>query len=183
MGNEMPLRWIAGAVTLAAAVAGPAWAHHSVSGQFDLGRRVTLTGTISEVDWINSHNRLDASVENISDEMTLLSLQGPKAAAILQPLTGVRLDAVRHYHFTRGKVLNVDAIVSRTGYTGEDGFELYFPAEQSELVWKGILEAGSPLDLVPAGPLVDVNEVDPGGLDLDDDLAGPGRWLRHVFVA
>jgi aminomethyltransferase len=104
-----------------------------------------------DFDWINSHNRLDASVENLSDETALLALQGPKAAAILQPLTGVRLDTIQHYHFTRGKVLNVDAIVSRTGYTGEDGFELYLSAENSEPVWKGILDAGTPQGLLPAG--------------------------------
>lgn len=104
-----------------------------------------------DFDWINSHNRLDASVENLSDEMALLALQGPKAAAILQPLTGVRLETLGHYHFTRGKVLNVDAIVSRTGYTGEDGFELYLSATNCEPVWKGILEAGTPHGLLPAG--------------------------------
>jgi len=104
-----------------------------------------------DFDWINSHNRLDASVENISNEIALLALQGPKAAAILQPLTAVRLDTIQRYHFTRGKVLNVDAIVSRTGYTGEDGFELYLSADNSEPVWKGILAAGTPEGLLPAG--------------------------------
>lgn len=104
-----------------------------------------------DFEWINSHNRLDASVENVSDDITLLAVQGPKAMDILQPLTDVRLAGVPYYHFTRGKVLNVDAIVSRTGYTGEDGFELYFDAEKSEPVWKGILDAGGPLGLLPAG--------------------------------
>jgi len=104
-----------------------------------------------DLEWMNSHNRLDASIENISDEMTLLALQGPKAIEILQPLTDVRLDQLRYYHFKQGKVLNVDAIVSRTGYTGEDGFELYFSPENSELVWKEILNAGTQLGLLPAG--------------------------------
>ncbi len=112
---------------------------------------VNAANIAKDFDWINSHNRLDASVENISDEIALLALQGPKAATILQPLTGVRLDTIPHYHFTRGKVLNVDAIVSRTGYTGEDGFELYLSAENSEPVWKGIVEAGTPQGLLPAG--------------------------------
>jgi aminomethyltransferase len=58
---------------------------------------------------------------------------------------------IKYYHFAEGKVLNVDAIVSRTGYTGEDGFELYFSAEHSEPVWHGILKAGAPLGLLPAG--------------------------------
>src|SRR4029077_8016737 len=103
-----------------------------------------------DLEWITSHNRVDASVENISASITLLALQGPKAIDILQPLTNVRLSDLRYYHFAQGKVLNVDAIVSRTGYTGEDGFELYFSADKSELVWDGILEAGNPLGLIPA---------------------------------
>src|SRR5437016_8040232 len=104
-----------------------------------------------DFEWIKSHNRADAGVENISDELTLLALQGPKAQEILQPLTGVPLAGIKYYHFAEGKVLNVDAIVSRTGYTGEDGFELYFSAEHSEPVWNGILKAGDPFGLLPAG--------------------------------
>jgi aminomethyltransferase len=104
-----------------------------------------------DFEWINSHNRVDASVENVSDDIALLTLQGPRAIDILQPLTNVRLGDLGYYHFALGRVLNVDAIVSRTGYTGEDGFELYFSADKSELVWAGILEAGNPLGLIPAG--------------------------------
>jgi aminomethyltransferase len=112
---------------------------------------VNAANTGKDLEWINSHNRLDATVENVSGEITLLALQGPKATSILQPLTDVPLGRLQHYHFAQSKVLNVDAIVSRTGYTGEDGFELYFSAAHSEPVWKGILEAGIPLGLLPAG--------------------------------
>jgi aminomethyltransferase len=104
-----------------------------------------------DFEWIDLHNRLYAYVENIIDHTTLLAVQGPKALDILQPLTDVRLDHLDSYHFMRGKVLNADAIVSRTGYTGEDGFELYFSAEQSEPVWNGILDAGVPHGLLPSG--------------------------------
>jgi len=112
---------------------------------------VNASNIAKDLEWINSHNRLDATVDNVSDDTALLALQGPKAAEILQPLTKIQLDDLRYYHFTRGRVLNVDAIVSRTGYTGEDGFELYFPAAQSEPVWAGILEAGGSFGLLPAG--------------------------------
>jgi aminomethyltransferase len=112
---------------------------------------VNASNTGKDFEWIESHNRLDASVENISDETALLALQGPKAATILQPLTDIPLDSLAPYHFTRGKVLKVDAIVSRTGYTGEDGFELYCSAEGSEPVWKGLLDAGASSGLLPAG--------------------------------
>jgi aminomethyltransferase len=104
-----------------------------------------------DFDWINSHNRSDATVDNVSDDMALLAVQGPKALEILQPLTPVRLSDIPYYHFATGRILNVDAIVSRTGYTGEDGFEMYFSADKSELVWTGLLEAGTPFGLVPAG--------------------------------
>jgi aminomethyltransferase len=112
---------------------------------------VNASNIAKDLEWINSHNRLDASVENISNEIALLALQGPRAAQILQALVDVPLKGIASYHFRRGKVLNVDAIVSRTGYTGEDGFELYFSAGESEPVWTGILEAGAPFGLVPAG--------------------------------
>ena len=112
---------------------------------------VNASNIRKDFEWITSHNRADAGVENISDELTLLAVQGPKAQEILQPLTNIRLADIRYYHFTEGKLLNVDAIVSRTGYTGEDGFELYFSAEHSEPVWHGILKAGAPLGLLPAG--------------------------------
>jgi aminomethyltransferase len=102
-------------------------------------------------DWIRSHNRLDASIENISDDIALLALQGPKAVEILQPLADTQLAGIGYYHFARGKVLGADAIVSRTGYTGEDGFELYFSTENAEQVWNGILERGAPSGLLPAG--------------------------------
>jgi aminomethyltransferase len=112
---------------------------------------VNAANITKDFEWITSHNRADATVENISDEMTLLALQGPRALEILQPLTEVPLANIKYYHFAGGKVLNVDAIVSRTGYTGEDGFELYFPARNAELVWNGILGAGTPAGLLPAG--------------------------------
>jgi aminomethyltransferase len=104
-----------------------------------------------DFEWINSHNRVDATVDDITDRTALLALQGPKAVDILQSLTALPLQNLAYYHFARAKVFNVDAIVSRTGYTGEDGFELYLSADQSELVWNRIIEAGSKFGLLPAG--------------------------------
>jgi aminomethyltransferase len=111
---------------------------------------VNAANISKDFEWMTSHNRMDASIENISDEMSLLAIQGPKAIDILQPLTDVRLKDLGYYRFRQGRVLNVDAIVSRTGYTGEDGFELYFSGN-SEPVWNGILDAGTPIGLLPAG--------------------------------
>jgi aminomethyltransferase len=105
----------------------------------------------SDLEWIQSHNTVNAHIGNISDETGLLALQGPRAQKILQPLTDVTLDALLPYHFLSANVAGVDTIVSRTGYTGEDGFELYFSAAESENLWTGILKAGEPAGLVPAG--------------------------------
>src|SRR5436190_15087776 len=112
---------------------------------------VNASNIAKDLEWINSHNRLDANVENISDDIALFALQGPKAIEIAQPLTDVHLDGLKHYHFARGTLSNVDAIVSRTGYTGEDGLEFYVSAAESEPVWNKLLETGAPYGLIPAG--------------------------------
>ena len=105
----------------------------------------------TDLEWIRSQNSLQAEVENLSDATALVALQGPRAAEILQPLTGVPLQDLAAFHFVAGNVLGVEATISRTGYTGEDGFELYFPAPSSEHVWNGILKAGESAGLLPAG--------------------------------
>ena len=93
--------------------------------------------------------RFDATLEDVSDQTALLALQGPQAARILQRLTATDLSAIKYYHFTFGTVAGVDGIlISRTGYTGEDGFELYFPNENAVKIWNAILEKG---DVMPAG--------------------------------
>jgi aminomethyltransferase len=100
-----------------------------------------------DFEWIGANNTFDAQIRDISEQTSLLALQGPKAEEILQPLTPVPLSNLRSYHFAEGPVLGVPATLSRTGYTGEDGFELYFPAQHSEEVWNGILNTG----VIPAG--------------------------------
>ena len=93
--------------------------------------------------------KFDATLEDVSDATALLALQGPNAAAILQRLTDTDLSAIKYYHFAFGTVAGISGIIiSRTGYTGEDGFELYFPNEDAVTVWNAILETG---DVVPAG--------------------------------
>jgi aminomethyltransferase len=106
-----------------------------------------------DLDWmeelLSGH---DARISDVSAETVLLAVQGPKAKAIVQSLSpGEALDSIRYYHHRLGEVAGVAARISRTGYTGEDGFELYIAAEDGERVWSAIMEAGSPLGLVPAG--------------------------------
>ncbi len=88
---------------------------------------------------------------NRSDDFAQLALQGPKAAGILQCLTPTDLSTIRNYHFSEGRVANIPCIVSRTGYTGEDGFELYCSPENAEVLWFALLEEGKAEGLRPAG--------------------------------
>lgn len=104
-----------------------------------------------DVAWMQRHVSGDVEVEDVSDRYGLLALQGPRAVEILAPLTDVDLGAVRYYGFARGHVDGHPAIVSRTGYTGEDGFELYLDPEAAPAVWRRLLGGGAAQGLVPAG--------------------------------
>ena len=104
-----------------------------------------------DFEWMKSYNRFDATIEDISDRVALLALQGPRAIEILQPLTALQLKNLAYYHFAQTKIGDAATIVSRTGYTGEDGFEIYVDSEHSETLWNAFLESGSPLGLLPCG--------------------------------
>jgi aminomethyltransferase len=105
-----------------------------------------------DFSWISDHaRRFDARAEDRSDEIALLALQGPRAAEILVATISANLDSLEYYRFTHVEVSGARALVSRTGYTGEDGFELYVPADVAVPLWRGILEAGRSRGVVPAG--------------------------------
>lgn len=102
--------------------------------------------------WISQFAaRFGTTLTDRSDEFALLALQGPKASQILARLTDSDLDAIKYYHFANGTVADRPAIISRTGYTGEDGFELYINANDAEFIWRTLLEAGAPEGLGPIG--------------------------------
>ncbi|HEX4681599.1 MAG TPA: glycine cleavage system aminomethyltransferase GcvT [Gemmatimonadaceae bacterium] len=92
--------------------------------------------------------KFGVTIENVSDDMGLLALQGPEAAKILQPLTKTDLSTIKYYHFAEGEVAGMPMIISRTGYTGEDGFELYHDVRYSSRLWDALMAAG---DVTPAG--------------------------------
>ena len=93
-----------------------------------------------------------AQVKNISDKVAQMALQGPKAEEILQKLTTVKLANIRYYWLQRDVSINgTSCLISRTGYTGEDGFEIYCSSTEASGLWKAILEAGQPDGLIPAG--------------------------------
>jgi aminomethyltransferase len=116
---------------------------------------VNASTTEKDWDWIESH-RAHETVEltNVSRDYCQLALQGPEAISILQTLTETPLDEIKYYHFREGAVDGVPAIISRTGYTGEDGFEVYAAADRAEQLWAKILEAGrhgEPDGVLPCG--------------------------------
>lgn len=103
-------------------------------------------------DWVRTHSAgLDVEIADRSDEFALLALQGPVARDILRPLASVDVDTIGYYRFAEGRVAGVDAIISGTGYTGEDGFELYIGAEDASRLWGALLDAGADAGLIPAG--------------------------------
>ncbi|MBV9210227.1 MAG: glycine cleavage system aminomethyltransferase GcvT [Acidobacteria bacterium] len=99
--------------------------------------------TEKDWEWISSHQQGESvKLENVSASYCQLALQGPDALSILQTLTDTPLSEIKYYHFREGTVDGVPAIISRTGYTGEDGFEVYAAPEKAEQLWDKILDAG-----------------------------------------
>jgi aminomethyltransferase len=104
-----------------------------------------------DVEHIRALNRFDAEVEFAGDRYAQLAIQGPKALATLQKLTGADLAAIQYYWFVDDAVLDVPARIARTGYTGEDGFEIYIAPGAAERLWNEILKAGQEFGIRPCG--------------------------------
>ena len=111
--------------------------------------------TDKDWDWVSSHHQNEAvELQDRSADYCQIAVQGPDAISILQKLTRVPLSEIKYYHFSEGKVDGVPAIVSRTGYTGEDGFEVYAATDQAGQLWHKILDAGNSGDddgILPCG--------------------------------
>jgi aminomethyltransferase len=116
---------------------------------------VNASTTEKDWEWIQSHHSGESvQLNNVSADYCQLALQGPDAQSIMQKLTDLPLRDIKYYHFTHGSVDGVAGIVSRTGYTGEDGFEVYAPADRAEQLWNKILEVGqtgTPTGVLPCG--------------------------------
>jgi aminomethyltransferase len=108
-----------------------------------------------DFNWVRDNTRqFHCRLEDLSDNFTQIAIQGPKGANLLQKLSDANLSSVKFYWVTRGALCGLqDTLIARTGYTGEDGFEIYVPADQatSERVWNEILEAGKEFGVVPCG--------------------------------
>jgi aminomethyltransferase len=101
--------------------------------------------------WLEEQGPRECELVDRSDEYALLALQGPLAQEILQGLTSLELPAIRYYHFAEGEIAGQAALVARTGYTGEDGFELFLTPAGAEPVWRRLIDAGKEKGLVPVG--------------------------------
>jgi aminomethyltransferase len=108
-----------------------------------------------DFDWVRDNTRqFDCAVENLSDDFTQIAIQGPKGVDVLQKLTDANLSAVKFYWVTRGSVCGLkNILIARTGYTAEDGFEIYIPSDETigARVWNEILSAGKEFGIVPCG--------------------------------
>jgi aminomethyltransferase len=117
--------------------------------------RFMLTVNASNIDkdwqWVVEHGTGRARWTNVSAETALLAVQGPKAEALVQPLSDTDVTHLPYYRFARGTVAGVPALISRTGYTGEDGFELYVPAARAEELWHALMAAGRDAGIQPIG--------------------------------
>lgn len=102
-------------------------------------------------EWMKSHCPSEVKFENKSDNIALLAIQGPKSQVTLQKLTQVNLSSIPYYHFVQGTLAGVDMIISRTGYTGELGFEIYFDGVHAENIWDAIFDAGKEFNIAPIG--------------------------------
>ncbi len=101
--------------------------------------------------WIRDHNDFDAEIKFVSPDYVQLAIQGPRALEVAGKLTSANLSSIRYYWFTRDKFAGTEAIIARTGYTGEDGFEVYFAPSEGEHIWSEILTAGEEFGIVPCG--------------------------------
>ncbi len=113
---------------------------------------VNASNVEKDWNWISQHNTMDATMENLSDEYSLLAIQGPKAAEAMQSLTDVNLKDMKFYTFEVAEFAGVkDVIISATGYTGSGGFEIYFKNEDAKEIWNKVMEAGANYGIKPIG--------------------------------
>lgn len=147
-----------------------------------------------DLEWVREHLEGDAQVENVSDDIALIAVQGPKALDFLQSFTDTDLAAIPYYHFSEGEMAGVPATISRTGYTGEDGFELYVCPDDAARVWDALLQAGGARGLTPvglgardtlrleAGYMLYGNDIDHATSPLEAGLGWTVKFGDHDFV-
>lgn len=111
---------------------------------------VNASNTRKDFEWFNAHKIHDVEINNISNDVLMLAVQGPNAEKCLQKIVNIDLREIRYYHFKMGKISVVKSLISRTGYTGEDGFEIYAECCDTK-IWEAILDAGREYAIKPIG--------------------------------
>jgi aminomethyltransferase len=136
----------------------------------------------------------DAVAVDSSSRYGLLALQGPAAVETLQPLTGVDLSTIKYYWFAHGEVAGVRGTISRTGYTGEDGFEIFVPPPSADRVWQALLDSGHAIGVIPCGlgardtlrleaaMRLHGNDIDESTTVLEADLGWIVGWKKDDFI-
>lgn len=157
---------------------------------------VNASNIEGDYTWIvnNLPRDIDAAAVNTSSRYALLAIQGPRAQEILQSLTAVDLASMKYYFFATGEVASVRTTISRTGYTGEDGFEIFVPPQYAERVWDTILQTGSQAGLIPVGlgardtlrleaaMRLYGNDIDDTTSVLEADLGWIIGWKKPAFI-
>jgi aminomethyltransferase len=157
---------------------------------------VNASNVDKDFAWIREHitGIGDAVAVDSSARYALIAVQGPAARQIVQPLTGIDLGTIKYYWFAHGEVASVRCTISRTGYTGEDGYELFVPPASAPRVWDALLEAGRPFGLKPAGlgardtlrleaaMRLYGNDIDDTTTVLDADLEWILSWTKGDFI-
>jgi aminomethyltransferase len=136
----------------------------------------------------------EAAAVDTSSRYALIAVQGPRALEVVQPLTGVDLASIKYYWSAHGEVAGVRAMISRTGYTGEDGVEIFVPPASADRVWLALTEAGRPIDLLAcglgardtlrleAGMRLHGSDIDETTTPLEADLAWIVGWAKPDFI-
>lgn len=124
---------------------------HKISDE-DFLLVVNASNIEKDLNWVKEHSKnWDAEIINESDLTGQVALQGPRSIDVLQPLVDIDLSQIKYYWFAFGNFVGLPVMIARTGYTGEDGFEVYCPSEKTEWVWNEIMENGKAHELIPTG--------------------------------
>jgi len=157
---------------------------------------VNAANIAKDYSWITDHlpPGLDAVAVDASSRYALLAVQGPQALSVVQPLTSVELGALKYYRFASGEVAGIRGTISRTGYTGEDGFEMFVAPHAADRLWSAILDAGAAAGIVPCGlgardtlrleasMRLYGNDIDDTTTALEADLGWIVGWKKDAFI-
>jgi aminomethyltransferase len=157
---------------------------------------VNAANIAKDYGWISAQVKEagEVAVVDSSSRYALIAIQGPAALDVLQPLCTAELSDIKYYWFTHGEVASARALISRTGYTGEDGFEIFVPPNMADRVWQAILESGRSADVIPCGlgardtlrleaaMRLYGSELDESTTVLEADLGWIVGWTKTSFI-